>query len=166
MIERSNRPGRYSARLPDGTELVSSSRQPLLDSARVLINWGYLPETRVEMWRPGASQFAMRAVLGVAARLTVDETRTIFVPWKPFSSSAMASPARSGAGAATTLATSLAASTYDPPDNPELLVERRHPRTHKPRAISPADGTAAHTTDASNKTVSNQPVQEETTSGA
>src|SRR5258707_15847026 len=61
----------------------------------------------IELWRPGAPQFAMCAVLGVAARLTGDETRTVFARWKPFSSSAVASPARPGPVAATILATSL-----------------------------------------------------------
>ena len=115
----------------------------------------------IELWRPGAPQFAMCAVLGVAARLTGDETRTVFARWKPFSSSAVASPARPGPVAATILATSLEA----PTDDPELPDERRHPCIDKPGTVSSADEAAI---DTSIKTASNQPVQvrEETNSGA
>ena len=122
----------------------------------------------IELWRPGAPQFAMCAVLGVAARLTVDETRTVFARWKPFSSSAVASPARPGPVAATILATSLEAPTDGPPNDPELPDERRHPCIDKPGTVSSADEAAIDKTDASIKTASNQPVQvrEETNSGA
>jgi hypothetical protein len=102
VVAPRDRRGRFNASLRDGTSVVRSSRQPLLDAARVLIQQGYSPNARIEMWRPGAAQCAMHAVLGLAARLTVDETRTVFAPWKPFSSSAVASQTRSGAGAATT----------------------------------------------------------------
>jgi hypothetical protein len=62
-----------------------------LDAARVLIAAGYDPDSWLEGWRPGATAFALRARLGIAAGLTVDETKTVFAKWKPFSSSAVAS---------------------------------------------------------------------------
>jgi hypothetical protein len=86
-----NRRGRSSGSLPEGLVLVDSSRQPFLDAARVLIAAGYDPDSWLEGWRPGATAFALRARLGIAAGLTVDETKTVFAKWKPFSSSAVAS---------------------------------------------------------------------------
>jgi hypothetical protein len=91
LVESVDRRGHSSASLPDGTILVGSSRQPFLDAARVLIAAGYDPAGWVEEWRPGADAFALRARLGIAAGLTVDETKTAFAKWKPFSSSAVAS---------------------------------------------------------------------------
>lgn len=70
-----NRRSRSCASLRDGTLLVGSSRRPFLDAARVLIAAGG--------WRPGATAFALRARLGIAAGLTVDETKTVFAKWKP-----------------------------------------------------------------------------------
>jgi len=66
------------------------------------------------------------------------------------------------------LATSLEAPTDGPPNDPELLDERRHPCIDKPGTVSSADEAAIDKTDASIKTASNQPVQvrEETNSGA
>jgi hypothetical protein len=134
---------RYCAWLPQGFKLVSSSRQPLLDSARVLLDLGYLPDIWVEMWRPGAAQFAMRAVLGVAAQLTVDETRTIFAPWRPFPSSAVAPSERFSETAPTTPAehieTPPCAALYEP-DPPE---KGRRPHTGSARALSFSNEAAA-----------------------
>ena len=104
ILERLNRHGRSSASLPDGTVLVVSSRQPFLDAARVLIGAGYEPDSWLEGWRPGATAFALRARLGIAAGLTVDETKTVFAKWKPFSSSAVASSIDHSEIPATTLA--------------------------------------------------------------
>jgi hypothetical protein len=85
LLESVDRRGRSSASLPDRTILVGSSRQPFLDAARALIAAGHDPGATLEGWRPGATAFALRARLGTAALLTVDETRTVFAPWKPFS---------------------------------------------------------------------------------
>jgi hypothetical protein len=90
ILEQLNRRGRSSASLPDGTVLVRSSRQAFLDAARVLVAAGHDPDSWLEGRRPGATAFALRARLGIAAGLTVDETRTVFAPWKPFSLSAVA----------------------------------------------------------------------------
>ena len=92
LVESVDRRGRSSASLPeDGTILVGSSRQPFLDAARVLIASGYDPDSWLESWRPGATAFALRGRLKIAAALTVDETKTAFAKWKAFSSSAVLS---------------------------------------------------------------------------
>jgi hypothetical protein len=90
LLESVDRRGRSSASLPDGTILVGSSRQPFLNAARVLIASGYEPDSWLEASRPGATSFALRGRLRIAAGLTVDETKTAFAKWKPFSSSAVA----------------------------------------------------------------------------
>src|SRR5258707_4965341 len=77
ILESVNRRGRSSASLPDGTVIVRSSRQAFLDAARVLVAAGHDPDSWLEGWRPGATAFALRARLGIAAGLTVDETRTV-----------------------------------------------------------------------------------------
>ncbi|WP_154072731.1 hypothetical protein [Bradyrhizobium erythrophlei] len=100
------RHGRFGASLPDGTVLVGSSRQPFLDAARVLIASDYDPDSWLEGWRPGATAFALRGKLGIATGLTVDETRTVFARWKPFSRSAVSPSIRHSDGAATIPATS------------------------------------------------------------
>lgn len=88
-----NRHGRYRAELADGTVLCLS-RQPFLDAARVLITAGFHPDTVLVGWRKGEAYWALKAALGKAARLTVDETRTCFARWKAFSSSAVSPPVR------------------------------------------------------------------------
>ena len=88
-----------------GTDpFASRGRQPFLDAARVLIAAGYDPDNWLEGWRPGATAFALRARLGIAAGLTVDETKTVFAKWKPFSLSAVASSIDHSEIPATTLA--------------------------------------------------------------
>jgi hypothetical protein len=95
---------------------VVSSRQPFLDAARVLIAAGYDPASWVEGWRPEASAFALRARLEIAAGLTVDETRTVFAAWKPFSPSAVSSSIRYSEETATTLALAPSALLQSPPE--------------------------------------------------
>jgi hypothetical protein len=113
-----NRRGRSSASLPEGLVLVDSSRQPFLDAARVLIAAGYDPDSWLEGWRPGATAFALRARLGIAAGLTVDETKTGFAKWKPFSSSAVASSIDHSEIPATTLAAAPSALLQPPLTEP------------------------------------------------
>jgi hypothetical protein len=81
------RPGRYQARLPDAEVLCESTRTPFLDGARILIERGADPNSTFEMKRDAAApHYDLRARLGVAASLTVDESRkTAFRKWKPFS---------------------------------------------------------------------------------
>jgi hypothetical protein len=52
---------------------MQDSRQPFVDSARRLIEIGHDPNSTIEMRHLGASQFALRAPLGVAAALAVEE---------------------------------------------------------------------------------------------
>jgi hypothetical protein len=121
FVASAGRHGRSSASLPDGTVLVASSRQPYLAAARVLIATGYDPDNWLEGWRPESTGFALRARLGIAAGLTVDETRTIFAPWKPFSPSAVSPSIRHSEIPATrTLATPSLASLRLPPDHEEV----------------------------------------------
>jgi len=117
-----NRRGRSSASLPEGLVLVDSSRQPFLDAARVLIAAGYDPHSWLEGWRSGATTFALRARLGIAAGLTVDETRTVFAKWKPFSSSAVASSIDHSEIPATTLAAAPSTLLQPPPEKPSEIT--------------------------------------------
>jgi hypothetical protein len=116
VLETINRRGRSSASLPDGTVLVRSSRQAFLDAARVLIAAGYDPDSWLEGWRPGSTAFALRARLGVASGLTVDETKTVFAKWKAFSSSAVAASIDHSEIPATTLAAAPSALLQRPLD--------------------------------------------------
>jgi hypothetical protein len=117
-----NRRGRSWASLLDGTVLVASSRQPFLDAARVLVDKGYDPDCWLEGWRAGATVFALRARLGIAAGLTVDETRTGLATWKAFSSSAVASSIRHSEQAATTLAAAPSALQQPPLEKPPEIT--------------------------------------------
>jgi hypothetical protein len=87
--------GQFEARL-DG-RLLCISRQPLLDSARVLTAEGVDPATTIRMRHGGATHDAMRATVGVAAKLTVEENERVgprFARWKPFPRSAAGAPMR------------------------------------------------------------------------
>jgi hypothetical protein len=68
----------------------------------------------------------------MAAGLTVDEAKTVFAKWKPFSSSAVASSIRHSEQAATTLA----AVAPGAPDGP---LEKAPDRAAGPTASSTAD---------------------------
>jgi hypothetical protein len=142
VLEAINRPGRSSASLPDGTVLVGSSRQPFLDAARVLIAAGYDPDSWLEGWRPGATAFALRARLGIAAGLTVDETKTVFAKWKPFSSSAVASSIDHSEIPATTLA-----AAHSALQQPQLEQQSKKKSEPEPGAARPASSVADECTD-------------------
>jgi hypothetical protein len=67
-------PGYFTARL-DGTSIVlCTTRWPFVECARRLIDLGHDPEGRLEMWHAGADAFCLRAPLGLAAKLTVEES--------------------------------------------------------------------------------------------
>jgi len=66
--------GRFKVCRPDGEVIVTSSRQPLLDSARRLIQRRFDPNCTIELWHPNRDGFALRARLGEAACFTVEET--------------------------------------------------------------------------------------------
>ena len=84
--ETSQRRGKFSAHLPDGCKLLSSSRQPLLDAARVLLAEGIPPETPIAMQHKGSATIAMTSTVGAAAKLTVKEKPNgpKFRKWEPF----------------------------------------------------------------------------------
>ena len=142
ILESVNRRGRSSASLPDGTVLVASSRQPFLDAARVLITAAYHPDSWLEGWRPGSTGFALRARLGIAAGLTVDETKTVFAKWKPFSSSAVASSIDHSEIPATTLAAAPSAL-----QQPQLEQQSKKKSEPEPGAARPASSVADECTD-------------------
>jgi hypothetical protein len=62
----------FEARLADGVLCVS--RQPLLDAARILLAERCDPDTAITMRHAGRDTIALSAKLGVAAKLTVDES--------------------------------------------------------------------------------------------
>lgn len=140
ILESVNRRGRSSASLRDGTILVGSSRQPFLDAARVLIAGGYDPVSWLEGWRTGATVFALRAQLGTVAGFTVDETKTVFASWKPFSSSAVVASIHHSEQAATTLAAAPSALQQAPLEKPSEI-------TSLPADSGAAGPTASSTTD-------------------
>jgi hypothetical protein len=77
--------------------LICSSRQPLLDAARVLLAEGAAPDTQIEMWHAGADHVALRTTLVTAAKLRVLEgSRDIvrFAQWSAFRDVAL--PTRTG----------------------------------------------------------------------
>ena len=67
-----SRPGRYAAAL--GSEELCRSRQPLYDSARVLLARGVPPGTVIEARHAGSAIIGMRSTLGDAAQWSVEET--------------------------------------------------------------------------------------------
>jgi hypothetical protein len=70
----------------DGRAFLCTSRQPFLEAARALIAMGFRPDVVLVMRHAGSRVVALRASIGVAARLTIDEHNgTRFAPWKPFS---------------------------------------------------------------------------------
>jgi hypothetical protein len=65
--------GLFSARTLAGREIVSASRTPFLTAARFLLAEGVSRATIIEMRRPGAVTWDLRAPIGVAAGLDVRE---------------------------------------------------------------------------------------------
>ena len=74
--------GRYRAELEDGTVLVESSSQPLLDSARVLQRQGIAPDTELVMVRRSTGEQSIRGRVGKLAKLTVRNSNTAFRLWE------------------------------------------------------------------------------------
>ena len=66
--------GRYEARLDGEDRVWCVSRVPFLDAARALIAAGHDADAILEMCRPGASSWDLRAPLQIAAQLDVAET--------------------------------------------------------------------------------------------
>jgi len=63
--------------------ILESSRQPLLDAARVLLGEGADPRTRIQMRHAGAIHVALSSTVGKAAKLEVkdDINGPRFVPF-------------------------------------------------------------------------------------
>jgi hypothetical protein len=66
------RAGMFEA-LIDGRP-ICTSRQPLLDAARVLLAEGFDPDTYLVMRHVGSADDSLSASLGIAAQLTVEHT--------------------------------------------------------------------------------------------
>jgi hypothetical protein len=78
--------GRFEARLDGNDRILCVSRTPLFDAARALVAAGYEPNLMLSLRHAGSATDSLRAKLGAAASLTVEETD--FGPklrqWKPF----------------------------------------------------------------------------------
>lgn len=81
--------GRSEVRYEGALDVLLVTRQPLLDTARLLLSLDCRLDAIIARRRFGADADDMRAQLGVAARYTVDESKTNFAKWKPFSQSAV-----------------------------------------------------------------------------
>jgi hypothetical protein len=73
--------GRFEARL--GERLLCVSRQPLLDSARILLAQGHSPDATIVMRSAGSQVDSPKARLSTAAQLTVNEDGPRFERWRP-----------------------------------------------------------------------------------
>lgn len=83
--------GRYEACLDGDDHVLSVSQTPFFDAARKLISQGYDPDTTLILRHAGSETDSLRAELGTAASLTVEETA--YGPrvrrWKPISTLAV-----------------------------------------------------------------------------
>ena len=83
--------GRFEARLDGDDRVLCVSRTPFFDVARELLADGYDPDTTLIMRHAGSGTNSLRAKLGTAASLTIEETD--YGPklrrWKPFSTLAV-----------------------------------------------------------------------------
>jgi hypothetical protein len=102
IMETKQRNGRFEARLDGDDRVLCVSRTPFFDAARELMANGYDPNLTLIMRHAGSDTDSLRAKLGTAASLTVEETD--YGPklrrWKPFSTLAVApssAPADRGA---------------------------------------------------------------------
>jgi hypothetical protein len=103
----SRRTGRYVARLGErGRVLCKSSTKPFLDAARKLMDLGFDPSTTLVMRHVGSETESLRATIGTAAALTVEDTTygPRFRPWKPLPTLAVSRRIASKSMATTTLA--------------------------------------------------------------
>jgi hypothetical protein len=86
------RAGRYVARLGEGGQvLCKSSTKPFLNAARKLMDLGFDPSISLMMHHSGSDTVCLRATIGAAAALTVEDTQygPRFRPWKPISTQAV-----------------------------------------------------------------------------
>jgi hypothetical protein len=91
------RKARFTACVSD--RVLGAFSAPLLGAARVLLSEGVPPETELQMRHAGSSTIALKAKLGIAAGLTVNEDASTGAPrfarWKPFDRGAGHAPAGS-----------------------------------------------------------------------
>ena len=128
--------GQFEAAI-GGRILLESSRQPLLDVARVLLDEGVPPNTRIGMRHAGSPHIALSATIGKAAKLSVwsgSDGVPRFVPWKAQEDSGAASPTPFGEAAApeppTRSPARLRRWRYE-----AHLVSRWHPHGFQPAAL-------------------------------
>jgi hypothetical protein len=82
--------GRFDVRYQDQNDsILLVSRQPLLDCARLFLSLGANPQAVIAMRRRGKDRDDLYGPIAVAAKLTVDERKTVFAKWKPFPWSAV-----------------------------------------------------------------------------
>jgi hypothetical protein len=89
VVEPVGRRGRFRAKL-DGGVLVTSSRTPFCDAARVLLAEGVDPTARILMRHAGAFADALTSTVAGAAKLTIEEGDRVpyFRRWRPLSRAA------------------------------------------------------------------------------
>lgn len=87
--------GRFDAFVEDGPFLIHATIAPFVAGCRRLIELGYDPDQQAIMRHAGSSVDSLRAAIGAAARLTVNEPDNgciHFARWKPFPSSPVELP--------------------------------------------------------------------------
>jgi hypothetical protein len=93
--ELQTKPGRFSATLPNGHTIVTSSRTPFLDAARALLSQGANPNDTLQAHHKGSSTIALRGNLGRMAKLTVIEEQIAGLrirQWEPIEQSPFPAP--------------------------------------------------------------------------
>jgi hypothetical protein len=67
------------------TEIVTSSKQPICDAARVLHRLGYADDCRITVWHEGADHHAISGLLGYWRKRRIREDRGMprYVAWEP-----------------------------------------------------------------------------------
>jgi len=73
-METKQRNGRFEARLDGDDRVLCVSRTPFFDAARELVANGYDPNLTLIMRHAGSDTDSLRAKLGTAASLTLEET--------------------------------------------------------------------------------------------
>lgn len=126
--------GKSEVRYEGVAEVLFVTRQPLLKTARLLLKLGCRPDAIIARRRVGRDADDMRAKLGVAARYTVDEAKTVFAIWKPFwQSTVRATTAESGGPA----------DVVSRPDKSSRKRHRRRRSRGKPKSPVLADSEQA-----------------------
>ena len=95
-----DRYGTFAAYL--GDRLLTTSKQPFLDAARVLLAEGVDPTTWLSMRHFGSETISLKGTVRAAAKLTVRESSKVgpvLVKWEPFSRDSVEPLVRSDEGA-------------------------------------------------------------------